>query len=466
VTAAVSTVVLTAALVARATDGRLMGRPDAVFAGVSTDTRAIRPGSLFVAIRGDRFDGHAFTREAVQGRAAGVLVSDPAAAVTDAPAIVVADTVVALQRLAQAVRRESRATVVAVTGSAGKTTTKEITADLLAPRFRVFRNRGNLNNHIGLPVSLVELASGPDVAVVELGMNHEGEIRTLVHIAEPEVRVWTNVGDAHIGYFGSREAIARAKAEILEGATPQTVVIANADDALVMRHVAGTPARVVSFGEHPGATVRAVSIVDRGFDGTSATIQTPAGVVHASLALPGRAHLMNAVAAVAVAADFGVPVADIERGLAAIRPMARRGASIALPSGARLIDDSYNASPVAVGAMVQTLAATTAAGRRIAVLGEMLELGDASRALHAACGRAVATAGLDVLVAIGGDAAEGLAEGAARAGFPLSHIHRFEDSRAAAPAVAALVAAGDVVLVKGSRGTRTDIVADRLQEVG
>jgi UDP-N-acetylmuramoyl-tripeptide--D-alanyl-D-alanine ligase len=228
---------LTAALVAEATDGRLMaGGADRAFDAVSIDSRSIAPGALFVAIKGDRFDGHAFTGDAVARGAAGLLVSEmPARA--DVPVILVRDTVVALQALARAVRRASGARVIAVTGSAGKTTTKEITADLLAARYRVFRTRGNLNNHIGLPLSLLELRSGPDMAVVELGMNHEGEIRTLVGIAEPDVRVWINVGDAHIGHFGSREAVARAKAEVLEGATAETLIVANADDPLVAAHV-------------------------------------------------------------------------------------------------------------------------------------------------------------------------------------------------------------------------------------
>jgi UDP-N-acetylmuramoyl-tripeptide--D-alanyl-D-alanine ligase len=462
----VSAVVLSAALVAQSTDGRLLtGSADHVFRGVSIDSRTLTPGSLFVALRGERFDAHAFVADAVRNGAGGVLVSETPPVLPVVPVILVRDTLAALQALAREVRRASGARVIAITGSAGKTSTKEITAELLAARYRVFRNRGNLNNHIGLPLSLVELCDGPDMAVVELGMNHEGEIRALVAIAEPDVRVWTNVGDAHIGHFGSRAEVARAKAEILEGATGQTLVVANADDPLVAQHVSAFEGQRLLFGERPGADVRAVRVSDHGFAGTAATVSTPAGTVDVSIPLPGRAQLMNVLAAITVAVAFDVRLEDIRTRVSNLRPVARRGAIVPLAQGIRLVDDSYNASPAAVRAMLATMAATPADGRRIAVLGEMLELGDASRALHEACGRAAAEAGIDRLIVIGGRAAAGLADGAISAGMPAAHVLRFPDSVSAAPAVADLLQSNDLVLVKGSRGTRTDLVVDRLKAV-
>lgn len=456
-----------AALVVRATGGRLVAGPaDRLFEGVSTDSRTIRAGALFVALRGPHFDGHQFIADAVAAGAAGLLVST--SVVSPGPHVVVVlveDTLVALQRLAHAVRVASAATVVAITGSAGKTTTKEVTAELLATRHRVFRNAGNLNNHIGLPLSLIELRHGPDVAVVELGMNHAGEIRRLVEIASPDVRVWTNVGDAHVGHFGSSAAIAAAKAEILEGATATTVVVANADDPLVMAHVAAACGRRVLFGIAAEADVRAEEITDAGFDGTTAVVRTPTAILRLRLRLPGRAHLFNVLAAVAIAGEFGVEPAAIERVVASLDAVSRRGRVSRLANGARVVDDSYNASPAAVRAMLAALGATPVDGRRIAVLGEMLELGDQSEALHEACGRAAAEAGVTHLVVIGGQAANGLITGARAAGVPAAHILRFPDSATAAPAVAGLVRPGDLVLVKGSRGTRTDVVADRLLEV-
>ncbi|MCC7008719.1 MAG: UDP-N-acetylmuramoyl-tripeptide--D-alanyl-D-alanine ligase [Acidobacteria bacterium] len=459
-------VALTAAMVVQATHGRLVAGPaDRVFARVSTDSRATGADALFVALSGPRFDAHAFVPQAVDAGATGVVVSrQPEHALDHAVVILVDDTLLALQRLAQAVRRASHARVVAITGSAGKTTTKEVTADLLATRFRVFRNPGNLNNHIGLPLSLLELRHGPDVAVVELGMNHAGEIRRLVEIAEPQVRVWTNVGDAHLGYFGSAEAIARAKAEILEGADASTLVVANADDPLVMAHVRHAPARRVLFGETAEADVRAEQVTDAGFDGTTANVRTPRGRLRLKVRLPGRAQLANVLAAVAVAVEFGIDLADVERVVESVEAVARRGRVTRLANGARLVDDSYNASPAAVDAMLRAMAATPVAGRRIAVLGEMLELGERSRALHERCGRTAASA-VASLVVIGGEPASGLVDGAIAGGLARDRILRFPDSAAAARAVASLVEPGDLVLVKGSRGTRTDIVADHLLEV-
>jgi UDP-N-acetylmuramoyl-tripeptide--D-alanyl-D-alanine ligase len=234
---------------------------------VSIDSRTIGAGMLFVAIRGERVDGHAFIGDAIGRGAAGVVASALPDRGDGAAVIAVDDTVVALQALGRHVRRQSGTKVVAITGSTGKTSTKELTAELLSARYRVIRNRGNLNNHIGLPLSLTELSAGPDVAVVEFGMNHAGEIRLLVGLAEPDVRVWTNVGDAHIGYLGSRAAVASAKAEILEGASADTVAVLNADDPLVVEHAGRFPGRIVTFGTSPAAMVRAMRVTDRGFDG-------------------------------------------------------------------------------------------------------------------------------------------------------------------------------------------------------
>jgi UDP-N-acetylmuramoyl-tripeptide--D-alanyl-D-alanine ligase len=466
VTTDVGTLVLTAGIVADAAGGRLVaGRAETAFDTVSTDTRSITPGALFIALRGDRFDGQAFVEDALGRGAAGLLVSGPVANPGRAAVIQVPDTLIGLQRLARDVRRRSTARVVAITGSAGKTTTKELTAELLGARYRVFRNRGNLNNHIGLPLSLLELRHDVDVAVVEFGMNHAGEIRTLVGIAEPDIRVWTNVGDAHIGFFGSREAVADAKAEILENASPGAVVVVNADDPLVMARAAGFTGRRVTFGESVQATVRALNVVEYGLAGTHAEVQTPAGRVQLTARLPGRTQLLNVLAAIAVATGLDVPLATIEARVNAFQPLSRRGAMHATPHGVYVVDDSYNASPAAMRAMLAALAVTPAAARRIAVLGEMLELGEGARALHADCGRAAASARVDELVVVGGPAADGLAEGAEAAGFPRAHIHRCADSTAAAAVVAGLVARDDLVLVKGSRGTRTDLIVDRLMEV-
>lgn len=468
-TAIVAAFVLTAGLVADATVGRLVaGARDRRFAAVTIDSRSLPADALFIALAGPRFDGHQFVSDVLARGAAGVVVSsvpDQVRGVGGTPAavIVVDDTLAALQRLGRDVRVRSGARVVAITGSAGKTTTKEATASFLSARFTVFRNAGNLNNHIGLPLSLVELRHGAEIGIVELGMNHAGEIRTLVRLARPEVRVWINVGDAHIGFFGTRDAIAAAKAEILEEADAASVLVANADDPLVMGYAHRFAGRVVTFGESERADVRALHVVARGFDGTSCDVHAAERQFPLEVALAGRAQLSNVLASVAVALEFGVPPSELTRRAAALRPVARRGDVLALPSGVRLVDDSYNASPAATRAMLEALGDTRAAGRRVAVLGEMLELGDDAYALHRECGEAAASR-VDELVVIGGPVADGLAAGAMARGMDPTRVQRFSSSEEAARKIADLVGAGDLVLVKGSRGTRTDLVADRLKE--
>jgi UDP-N-acetylmuramoyl-tripeptide--D-alanyl-D-alanine ligase len=460
---------LTGEWVASVTAGTIVaGDPGRAFDGVSIDTRTLDAGALFIAIRGDRFDGAAFAGAAVAAGAAGVIVPrshrfEEMHGSREAVVIEVDDTTAALQALGHAVRRESGATVVAITGSAGKTTTKEITAEFLAARYRVMRNRGNLNNHIGLPLSLIELRARPEVAVVELGMNHAGEISTLVGIAEPDVRVWTNVGEAHLGFFASLDAIADAKAEILEGASSATLLVANADDPRIAARVPAFPGRVVTFGIDSDGDVRASAVVDRGIAGTAARVTTPRGAADITTPLVGRANLSNVLAAVAVAIELDVPIEVIAERASTLRAAPHRGEVVRLPGGVTIIDDSYNANPTATSRALDVLGGSRDASRRVAVLGEMLELGDRAIALHEDVGRAAAGAGLDLLLTVGGAAAAAMADAAVAAGLSRNRVHHFATSEQAAAAAASLVAPGDLVLIKGSRGVRTDRVVDRLK---
>jgi UDP-N-acetylmuramoyl-tripeptide--D-alanyl-D-alanine ligase len=440
------------------------GDPAAEFPGVSIDSRTIAPGELFVAIKGERFDGLAFVDAAIRAGAGGVVVSDEQAVAGsfDRPVIEAADTTAALQALARAVRRASGAKVVAITGSAGKTTTKEVTSEFLSIRYQVIRNRGNFNNHIGLPLSLIELRQRPDIAVVELGMNHAGEISTLVAIAEPEVRVWTNVGEAHLGFFASEDAIADAKAEILEGATPTTVLVANADDRRILARVPRFAGRVSTFGIENDADVKASAVVDRGIGGTSAEVRTPRGSFTLTTPLVGRANLSNLLAATAVALEFGLPLNALAERARSLRPASHRGEILTLPSGVVVIDDSYNANPTASIRALQVLSASPAS-RRIAVLGEMLELGDHAVRLHEKVGREAAAVRVDRLVTVGGIAAEAMGRAAIAAGLDPSRVDHFPTSEEAAERVATLATGGDLLLVKGSRGVGTDRIVDRLR---
>ncbi|HZM97181.1 MAG TPA: UDP-N-acetylmuramoyl-tripeptide--D-alanyl-D-alanine ligase [Vicinamibacterales bacterium] len=440
---------------------RRKGSADAPVGNVVTDSRTLQPGDLFVALRGPRFDGHAFVGDVLARGAVGAIVERERVQ-EDSRTIEVPDTLDALQRLAQRVRSAVSTRVIAITGSAGKTTTKEAIAAVLATRFRVVKNKGNLNNHIGLPLSLMQLRTAPDVAVMELGMNHAGEISRLVEIATPDMRVWTNVGDAHLGFFASADAIADAKAEILEGAGADTVLVCNADDRRVMARVRTFPGRVLTFGEADGATIRARSIRDRGIRGMSADIETPAGDRTIETALLGRGNLLNVLAATAVAVDSGIGLDQIAVEVSRLQPADRRGAVRQLRDGITLIDDSYNSSPSALTRALEVVAHEARDTHAIGVLGEMLELGEHSLALHESCGRAAAAASLSRLFAIGGAPARALAAAAIAAGMPAASVSYFETSEQAAPAVVTAVTAGDLVLVKGSRGTRTDVVADRL----
>ena len=360
---------LTAQWVAAAMAGTLVdgdGRRE--FAGVSIDTRTLAPGALYVAIRGERFDGADFAADAVAKGAAGIVVARDRAGTAGGAAVTIAvdDTTVALQALAGAVREASGTKVVAITGSAGKTTTKEVTAAFLETKYRVIRNQGNLNNHLGLPLSLVGLTARPDVAVVELGMNHAGEIRTLVGIARPDIRVWTNVGDAHVGFFGSMDAIADAKAEILEGAAADTVLVANADDDRIVARTAGFAGRVVTFGIERQATVRAQTVIDRGIAGMGARVATPQGPVELTTPLLGRGNLANVLAGTAVAVECGVPLAAIADCASRLKAAPHRGEVLRLSKGIVLIDDSYNASPAATRRALDVLRTAETTGRRIA----------------------------------------------------------------------------------------------------
>jgi len=460
---------LTAADIAAAAGGRVIqGDAARAIGPIVIDSRSLAAGDFFIAIRGERFDGHDFVADALDRGAIGVLV-DRAVAARQAggglPVVIeTADTTAGLQGLARDVRRRSGAKVVAITGSAGKTTTKEIAAEFLSARYEVFRNTGNLNNHIGLPLSLLELRSRPEVAVVELGMNHPGEIRTLVGVAEPDVRVWTNVGDAHLGFFASADAIAGAKAEILEYARRDDVLIVNANDPRVMAFASAFTGRVVSFGTDVAADVAADHVEAGGLDGTRASVMTRAGAARIHTPLLGLGNLSNVLAAIAVAIEFDVPLDDIVARAAALRPARHRGELLRLPGGITLIDDSYNSSPAALKRALETVKAATGSARKVAVLGEMLELGSHASRLHEECGRVAAVTGLDLLIAVGGDPSAALARAAVDAGMPAHAVLLAGTSDEAARLALERVRPGDLVLVKGSRGIATDRVVQRLTE--
>ena len=333
----------------KAADGELLrGAADREFGAFSIDSRQLQRGELFLAVKGDRFEGHEFVADAVQKGAAGVIVSDLSAVTSkimdkrDVTVVIVEDTTRSLQTIARHVRRRSCTTVVAITGSIGKTTTKELSAEFIGLQKRVYRNIGNLNNHIGLPLSLLKLRHQPEVAVVELGMNHAGEIRTLVDIAEPNVRVWTNVAEVHAENFSSIEDIADAKAELLEGSRSNDRLVANADDSLIMDRVSQFPGSLLTFGLEKTADVRAIAVNDSGLDGISATVETPEGSGLLQIPLIGMGNVANVLASIAVALQFQIPLEAMLAVLAKFVPPDRRGFVTHLSHGVTVVYDSYN----------------------------------------------------------------------------------------------------------------------------
>ncbi len=441
-------------------DGELHGEPATNVSGVSTDSRSIAEGELFVAVRGETFDGHDYASEALDRGAAGVLVSRPTE--LPGPSILVGDSVVALGALAAAHRELFTGPVVAITGSNGKTTTKEMCAGILsASGLRVCRSPGNLNNHIGLPLSLLGLELGDDVLVVELGMNHAGEIAKLARIASPTVGAITNVAPAHLGPLGSLEAIARAKGELFDEIRAHGTAVVNVDDPHCVEQSKRFAGRRLRFGRKADADFRASEIASTR-RGESFELQTKTGQCHVELRALGS-HLIEdalcaATAATATGLLAGEPLDSIRRGLEQFEAIDGRLALRSTPRGVTLFDDSYNANPESVAAALSTLAAHSCRGRSVAVLGDMLELGPDAAALHANVGREAAAHGIQVLVAVGPLSAY-TARAAAAAGVSET-IELGEDE---APArVSALVRPGDIVLVKGSHGMRMQRVVAAL----
>jgi UDP-N-acetylmuramoyl-tripeptide--D-alanyl-D-alanine ligase len=417
-------------------------------AGVSTDTRTLRPGDLFIALRGDRFDGHAFVAAAVQAGAAAVVVEQQAAVAISGgvPVLRVADSLLALQRLARWHRDRLGLAVVAITGSNGKTSTKDFTAAALAQRLRVTATRGNLNNHIGLPLSVLAARADDQAAVWELGMNHPGELAPLCQIARPRIGIITNIGTAHIEFLGSRDGIAEEKSAIARAlpADGTLVVPAGCEFAGYFRQ--RTSAKVLPVGNGRGL-VRAEGLVfDHGMACFTLVIEGHERV-EVRLGVDGRHMVTNALLAAGAASVLGLSAAEIAAGLATAR-LAGGRLTRSERRGVLILDDSYNANPESMAAAIETLAETAIGNgsQRIAVLGHMAELGAFAGEAHARIGRLAAERG--VRVAAVGDQARAISEAAAAAG---GRSEYFATREQAAGWLAAAAVAGDVVLFKGSR---------------
>lgn len=421
--------------------------------GWSIDTRTLAPGDVFFAIRGDRFDGHAFTKAAFARGAVAAVVSEPS---EERPLLKVADTLEGLQRLSQWARRRWGKPVVAITGSAGKTSTKDIVSELLAVRLRVGKTTGNLNNHIGLPLTLLRIPDDAEVAVVEMGMNHAGEIRQLAALAEPQFGLVTNVGYAHVESFNSIEGVAAAKRELIESLPPAGVAILNADDELVRKFREVHTGRTLTFGFARDADIRATE-VEMHTEGVAFTV----GGVRFQTRLTGGHSISNVLAGLAVASLFGITFSELAGVVAGLTPGKMRGERSHW-RGITILNDSYNSNPEAARRMIDVLASETAV-RKIAVLGEMLELGSRSEPLHRELGSYAARAGVNALIGIRGAAAS-LVEEARRAGIPESDLYFFDDPDSAGDFLRGWIRPGDAILFKGSRGTQVERALAKMKQ--
>jgi UDP-N-acetylmuramoyl-tripeptide--D-alanyl-D-alanine ligase len=418
--------------------------------GISIDTRSLKAGDLFVALRGAR-DGHDFLAAAFEAKAAAAMVSRSPSA-SPGPLLMVADTQRGLEDLARAARARSNARIVAVTGSAGKTTTKEIIAAALKQGYRTAKNEGNLNNHIGVPLSLLRMEETAEVAVLELGMNHAGEIGELAAMAAPETGVVTNVGPAHIENFESIEGIAAAKRELIEALPHSGTAVLNADDARVAAFATSHAGRSVLYGMSENAEVRAedVHFLPEG-------VEFRVDGVHFASPLVGRHGVSNLLAGIATAKVYGIEPARLTGTIREFAPGKMRGERFHW-RGILVYNDCYNSNPDAVRAMLDVLKEAPAR-KRIAVLGEMLELGRWAETLHREVGSYAAGSGLNVLVGIRGAACY-MVDTVMRSALGVDAAFFFEDPREAGRLVRKLASAGDAVLFKGSRGVHVELALE------
>ena len=436
-------------------------------AGVSIDSRTIRRGELFVAIHGPRNDGHDYVADVVESGAVAAVVAGPV--VSRYPGwiqdrcITVPDTLAALHELARAVRKDWGKKICGITGSVGKTTTKEILAALLGAKLRVLKTEGNFNNEYGLPLTIFRLEPEDDAAVLEMGMSFPGELKRLAAIARPDVAILTRVAPAHLMNFSSVEEIALAKRELVEGLNgPNSLAVLNSDDLRVAAMAKVAPGRVIFYGVDTPAEFRAEGIEDRGALGSAFTLVHKGHRTRLEMSLPGRHVVWNALGAIAAASEWGIGVEEARRVLPNLRTPSMRGELIRFTNGFALINDAYNSSPAALQAMCSLLAATPGFQRRILAAGEMRELGPGSVQLHREGGEFAARTGkIDFVIGVQGDALQ-VVEGAVSAGVPREHTKFFATPENAAEFLASFVKPGDLLLVKGSRSVKMERIVEAL----
>jgi UDP-N-acetylmuramoyl-tripeptide--D-alanyl-D-alanine ligase len=441
--------------------------PMARVAGVSIDSRTIRAGELFIAIHGPSHDGHDHVASALEHGSLGAVVAEAQLSryegTVGTRCLAVGDTFEALKQLARAVRQSWGGKIAGVTGSVGKTTTKEILAALLGAKLRVLKSEGNFNNEYGLPLTLLRLEETHQAAVLEMGMSRRGELARLAAIARPDVGVVTRVAPAHLEFFASVDEIALAKRELIEGLNGrESTAVLNADDSRVAAFGSFAPGRVLTYGIEKQAFFMAQDIEDRGALGSAFDYVSPEGRVRLELNVPGRHAIANALAALAAASVWDIGAAEAQSVFLSLRAPAMRGELLRFSNGAALINDSYNSSPAALQAMTELLAATPNFRRRILAAGEMRELGTASTELHREAGQFAAKTGkIDWVIGVAGHG-EHIVEGAVAAGLPRERAKFFATPLEAAEFLVGFIGNGDLLLVKGSRGVKMEQIVETL----
>ncbi len=434
----------------------IRGAPDKIFRGISIDSRTIKRGDLFIALRGVRFDGHQFVQEAMEKGGEGFIIENEAVsesgtiAATGKAIIVVGDTLRALGDIAHSWREKHPIPLIAVAGSNGKTTTKEIIATLLEGSFRILKTRGNRNNLVGLPLTLLELGPDHNMAIVEMGMNVKSEIKRLTDIASPDVGLITNITEAHLEGFGTFEELIKAKGELWETMRPDGVIVVNQDDVNVMKLAERYPGKRITFGLEIPSDVMAREIRNEGVRGFRFTLALRGEEGEVSLPMMGISSLYNAVAATAVATGFGVHLNEIKERLEGVKASPMRMEIIRLEGGATLINDAYNANPKSMELALKALSEVKEAGRGIAVLGDMLELGQLNDEAHARIGEKVVSLGVDFLFTLG-ESAEIIAQRAREMGLNEDHVTVSRDHRDLLHRLEKTIREGDWILIKGSR---------------
>jgi len=461
-------VILTIEEVLKATGGKLLqGKGNTFFQGISTDSRTVAEGELFIALKGARFDGHYYAAEALKKKAGGVLIEEDKVGdirwngYRSRAVITVKDTLSALGDIARDWRRKYGTPMVALTGSNGKTTTKEMIAACLETNFPILKTRGNLNNLIGVPLTLLTLTEKERVVVLEMGMNVPGEIRRLTEISEPDVGLITNIQMVHLEGMGSLERLKEEKGELFRGIRRDGTILVNQDDPRVVDLASRYPGQKITFGiEHP-ADIMAKEIRLHGAGGTSFTLILEGEAMEISLRLLGRHFIPNALSAIAVACLFGVEVNRAKETLENFQPFPMRMEIVPIEGGGTLINDAYNANPSSVELALETLAEAKGKGRAIAVLGDMLELGNFTEEAHQQIGQKVSELSIDLLLAMG-EKAPIVVESAIRHGFPMEKARIVESHSEAISLLRQMIQSGDWILVKGSRGMAMEKIVEGL----